>query len=119
MSGAAPDLGAVFDEHVASEFAIEDLTATMATMMPEPSVNHVPTMIGGVGGAAVAEFYAKYFIGHRPKDTTITRVTRTVGQSQVVDEMIVSFTHDIVVPALLPGVAPTGVAVRLPVVAVV
>jgi hypothetical protein len=30
------DLGAVFDEHVASEFDIKDIDATMRTMVKEP-----------------------------------------------------------------------------------
>jgi carboxymethylenebutenolidase len=35
-------------------------------------------------------------------------VSRTVGQGRVIDELIVSFTHDVEMPALLPGIAPTG-----------
>ncbi len=118
MSGSTYDLGAVFDEHVAEEFVAKDVAATMATMTPEPFVNHVPTMMGGVGGAAVAEFYDKHFIGHWPDDTTIAPVCRTVGSEKVVDEMIMNFTHDVPMDTLLPGVAPTGRAVRLPVVVV-
>jgi carboxymethylenebutenolidase len=45
----------------------------MATMAAEPFVNHVPTMMGGVGAGGVADFYDKYFIGHWPVDTTIIR----------------------------------------------
>lgn len=118
MSKIAYDLGALFDEHVADEFVERDLSATMATMTAEPFVNHVPTMMGGVGAAAVADFYGKHFIGHWPEDTTITPVSRTVGKDQVVDEMIISFTHDIPMDTFLPGVAPTGRTVRLPVVVV-
>ncbi|WP_264079002.1 hypothetical protein [Mycobacterium szulgai] len=73
------DLGTIFDEHVAHEFVTKDLAATMATMSAEPFVNHVPTMMGGVGAAGVADFYGKYFIGHWPADTTITPLSRTVG----------------------------------------
>jgi carboxymethylenebutenolidase len=118
MGESAYDLGAVFDEHVADEFVAKDVAATMATMTAEPFVNHVPTMMGGVGGEAVANFYEKYFIGHWPQDTTITPVSRTVGTDRVVDEMIMSFTHDIPMNTFLPGVAPTGRPVRLPVVVV-
>jgi carboxymethylenebutenolidase len=118
VSKQPDDLGAVFDEHVAEEFVAKDVAATMATMTEEPFVNHVPTMMGGVGGKAVAEFYENYFIGHWPQDTTITPVSRTVGGDRVVDEMIMSFTHDIPMNTFLPGVAPTGRPVRLPVVVV-
>jgi carboxymethylenebutenolidase len=76
------DLGAVFDTHVASEFVAQDVGATMSTMTDDPYVNHVPTMMGGVGREQVASFYQRHFIGHWPADTTITPVSRTQdGQS--------------------------------------
>lgn len=37
----------------------------------------------------------------------------------MVDELIVSFTHDIEVPWILPGVRPTDRAVQIPLVAIV
>jgi carboxymethylenebutenolidase len=118
MAETAHDLSAMFDEHVAHEFVTKDVAATMATMTADAFVNHVPTMMGGVGADALADFYAKYFVGHWPADTEIIPVCRTVGADRVVDEMIMSFTHDIPMPTFLPGVAPTGRAVRLPVVVV-
>jgi carboxymethylenebutenolidase len=108
-----PDIGAVFDEHVAAEFVDLDLDATMATMTDEPYVNHVPVMTGGVGREEVRAFYGQHFIGKWPADIEITPVSRTVGETQVVDELVLSFTHDIEMPQLLPGVAPTGKHVRL------
>jgi carboxymethylenebutenolidase len=44
----------------------------------------------------------------------VTQISRTVGQGRVIDELIASFTHDVEMPALLPGVAPTGRKVTLP-----
>ena len=41
-------------------------------------------------------------------------MSRTVGQHQVVDELIVSFTHDREMRVYLPGVVPTGRKVVLP-----
>ena len=119
MGDVAGDLSAIFDEHLADEFVAKDVAATMATMTADPYVNHVPTMMGGAGVEALTEFYDKHFIGHWPADTEIIPVSRTVGAQRLVDEMIMSFTHDIPMPAFLPGVAPTGRAVRLPVVVVV
>ena len=107
------DLGAVFDDHVAAEFVDMDLDATMATMTYDPYVNHVPVMTGGVGADGVRSFYGRHFIGKWPRDIEITPVSRTVGADQVVDELVLSFTHDIEMPQLLPGVAPTGKHVRL------
>lgn len=118
MARDAHDLSAIFDEHVADEFVAKDVAATMATMSAAPYVNHVPTMMGGVGADEVAAFYGEHFIGHWPADTAIIPVCRTVGADRVVDEMIMSFTHDIAMPTFLPGVAPTGRPVMLPVVVV-
>jgi carboxymethylenebutenolidase len=54
-----------------------------------------------------------------PADTKITPVCRTVGQRRVADEMIFSFTHDIEMDWMLPGIAPTGRRVEVPLVVVV
>jgi carboxymethylenebutenolidase len=107
------DLASVFDDHVAAEFVDMDLDATMATMTADPYVNHVPVMTGGVGFEGVRRFYGDYFIGKWPNDIEITPISRTVGENQVVDELVLSFTHDIEMPQLLPGVAPTGRPVQL------
>ena len=108
-----PDIGAVFDDHVAAEFVEMDLEATMATMTDDPYVNHVPVMTGGVGVEDVRRFYGDHFIGKWPRDIEITPVSRTVGEDQVVDELVLAFTHDIEMDQLLPGVAPTGRDVQL------
>jgi carboxymethylenebutenolidase len=109
----AHDLGAVFDDHVAAEFVDMDLDATMATMADDPYVYHLPAMTGGVGSESVRRFYGDHFIGKWPKDVAITPVSRTVGDHQVVDELVLSFTHDIEMPQLLPGVVPTRRHVKL------
>jgi len=108
------DIGAVLDEHMAAEFAHQDLDAAMATMTDDPYVYQVPVMTGGVGYEGVRDFYGQHFIGKWPRDTEVTPVSRTVGEDQVVDEVVVSFTHDIEMDHFLPGVPPTGRVVRLP-----
>lgn len=121
---AAPDVasdldpGAIFDAHCRAEFVDRSVDETMATMSDAPYVTHVPVMTGGHGRAQVREFYATSFIGHWPADTAIRQISRTVGQGRVVDEVIVSFTHDIEMPAILPGIAPTGRSVSVPFVVV-
>jgi carboxymethylenebutenolidase len=66
----------------------------------------------------VRRFYSSYFVGYWPADTQIKQISRTVGQGSVIDELIVSFTHDMQMPAMPPGVAPTGRKVELPHVAI-
>jgi carboxymethylenebutenolidase len=116
--GAAPDLGAVFDEHVASEFADKDLDATMRTMVEEPYVWHVPVLTGASGGEEVRRFYSTQLIGHTPADAVLHPISRTVSADRVIDEFVFEFTHDAEVPFMLPGVAPTGRKARVPTVVV-
>jgi hypothetical protein len=52
------DLGALFDGHVAREFADFDVDATMETMVAEPYVHCVATLAGGFGGREVRRFTA-------------------------------------------------------------
>jgi carboxymethylenebutenolidase len=108
-----PNLGAVFDKHVKSEFEDHDVDATMNTMVKEPYVHHVPTLTGGIGYNGVYSFYKNDFVGKMPADTKIVHVSRTVGKDQVVDELILSFTHDREIKVMLPGIPPTGKHVEL------
>ena len=112
-------LSAVFDAHLDAEFVTHDVDATMATMTDRPDLTHVPVMTGGSGRDEVRDFYSKYFIGRWPADLVITHLSRIIGQERVVDEFIASFTHDIEMPALLLGIAPTGRKAELPHVVVV
>ena len=88
-------------------------------MVAEPSVNHVPTMTGGRGHDAVRRFYRDHFIGGSPPDTSLTPVSRTIGQDQIVDEMIFAFTHTQTMDWMLPGIPPTGRRVEIPLVAII
>src|SRR5437667_195677 len=81
----AHDLGAVFDEHVASEFETKDIEATMRTMVDEPYVWHVPALTGASGGEAVRRFYISQFIGHTPADAVLHPISRTVSWDHVSD----------------------------------
>lgn len=109
-----PNLSVVFDRHIKHEFEDHDVDATMQTMTKEPYVHHVPMMTGGVGYQGVYNFYKNHFIGKMPADTKIVRISRTIGKDQVVDELIISFTHDREVEYMLPGVSPTGKYITLP-----
>ena len=117
--GPAYDLESLWEHHLHHEFTGRDTAATMATMVAEPYVNHIPTMTGGTGADALSRFYAEHFIPKMPKDTTLTPLSRTVGADRMVDEMIFSFTHNEEIDWMLPGVAPTGKTVSVPLVAIV
>ena len=113
------DLEKLWDEHTKYEFATPDVEATLATMVEDAYVNHVPVMTGGKGKSALRAFYSTDFIPCMPPDFKMTDVSRTVGENRLVDEMVISFTHTIEMPWILPGVAPTGRHVEVPLVAIV
>lgn len=108
-----------WDAHTSAEFVDRDVDATMATMTDDPVVVHVPTAVGACGLEAVRDFYATWFIGHQASDMQLSLSSRTVTAERVVDELVISFTHDTVIPWILPGVAPTGRRVVVPIVTVI
>jgi carboxymethylenebutenolidase len=113
------DLEALWEKHTLYEFSTRNVAATMRTMVAEPYVNHIPVMTGGVGGDELARFYAHHFIPKCPADFKLTPISRTIGVDRLVDEMLVSFTHDVEIDWMLPGVPPTGKYVEVPTVAIV
>jgi carboxymethylenebutenolidase len=113
------DLARLWEEHTNHEFATRDTEATLATMVDDAYVNHVPVLTGGAGKSALRTFYSVDFIPRMPPDTKLTPISRTVGNDQLVDEMIFSFTHTQEMPWMLPGVAPTNRYVEVALVAIV
>lgn len=113
------DLEDLWQAHCRHEFETRDVEATMATMVAEPYVNHIPTMTGGVGHDELKRFYKYHFIGVNPPDFRLTPVSRTIGADRIVDEFVVQFTHTTQIDWMLPGIPPTGREVSVPTVAIV
>jgi carboxymethylenebutenolidase len=119
LTTAQEKLLRLWEEHVRHEFATHNTEDTLATMVKDAYVNHIPVMTGGVGLEQLREFYSKRFIPQMPPDTEMVPISRTIGTDQLVDEMIFKFTHTIKMDWMLPGVAPTGKRVEVPLVAIV
>jgi carboxymethylenebutenolidase len=109
----------LWDRHASYEFAVKDANLAVSTMVDDARVMHLPTMSGGFGKENLRHYYADIFIPGIPADTTSELVARSVGDSLVVDELIMRMTHDQHIPFLLPGLAPTGKTVELAMVAIV
>jgi carboxymethylenebutenolidase len=109
----------LWEEHLKYEFETKNADDTIATMVEDSYVNHIPVMTGGSGHAALRTFYAAHFIPKMPPDMAMTPVSRTIGSDQLVDEMVISFTHTIEMDWMLPGIAPTGRRVEVPLVVIV
>ncbi|KAE8382278.1 hypothetical protein BDV26DRAFT_278077 [Aspergillus bertholletiae] len=94
LGGPYFDLEKIWDEHTWYEFGDRSVEKTMATMVQEPYVNHIPT------------------VGLRMH-------TRTIGTDRIIDEFIFGLTHNKEIDWLIPGIPPTGKALRIPFTSVV
>jgi carboxymethylenebutenolidase len=119
LTPAQETLQQLWEEHVRHEFNTRKHEETLATMVEDAYVNHIPVLTGGVGKDELREFYSKRFIPQIPPETEMTTISRTIGNDQLVDEMVFKFTHTIQMDWMLPGIAPTGKRVEVPLVAII
>jgi carboxymethylenebutenolidase len=117
--GPVYDLNALWELHCHYEFVSRDVDSILPTMVDAPYVNHVPTMTGGVGHDELKRFYKYHFVHSNPADTRFIPVSRTIGADRIVDEFVFCATHDREIDWLLPGLAPTGKYIEIPMLAVI
>jgi carboxymethylenebutenolidase len=116
---APNELERLWEEHLAGEFTTKDVEATLATMVDDASVDHIPVHSGGTGKDALRVFYRDVFIPSWPDDLEQTAINRVIGDGQIVDEIRTCFTHDRPMEWFLPGVPPTHRRIEIDIVAVV
>ncbi|PNP49649.1 hypothetical protein THARTR1_09660 [Trichoderma harzianum] len=109
LGGPDFDLEAIWEEHCYWEFEARSVAQTMATMVAEPYVNHIPTMTGGIGREKLTAFY----------HTHLKTVSRTIGPDRIIDEFIFCCTHTRQIPFLVPGVPVTNKPLAIPMVGVI
>jgi carboxymethylenebutenolidase len=115
----SPALEKIWAEHIAGEFVTKDVEATLATMVHDAVVNHVPVSTGGRGKEQLRAFYRDVFIPSWPDDLQMTLTNRVVGEGQLVEELHLRFTHSRRMDWFLPGVEPTNKVVDIDLVVVV
>ena len=76
---AAFDLPQLWGEHIRHEFQTRSTDDTIATMVEDAYVNHVPVLTGGSGKAELRAFYATHFIPKMPPDLEMVPISRTIG----------------------------------------
>jgi carboxymethylenebutenolidase len=113
------ELESLWAEHLKGEFETKDVEATLATMLDDASVDHVPVHTGGCGKAALRVFYRDVFIPSWPDDLQMKLINRVVGQDQLVEELKLTFTHKERMDWFLPSVPPTNKRVQIDLVVVV
>jgi carboxymethylenebutenolidase len=119
MSDQQETLARLWEDHLRHEFDTRSTENTLATMVEDAYVNHVPVSTGGFGKAELREFYAAHFIPKMPPDLKMTSISRTIGRDQLVEELVLDFTHTIEIDWMLPGIAPTGRRIEIALVVVV
>ena len=112
-------LARLWEEHIRYEFETKNTDDTIATMVEDAYVNHVPVMTGGFGKPELRQFYAAHFVPKMPPDLQMTSVSRTIGTDQLVEEIVLKFTHTVEVDWMLPRLPPTGRPVEVGLVVVV
>jgi carboxymethylenebutenolidase len=119
LTPAQEGLARLWEVHMRHEFVTRDVEETVETMLDDAYVNHIPVLTGGIGKAALREFYARHFIPRMPADLELIPLSRMIGSDRLVDEMLVTFTHTVEMNWMLPGIPPTGRRVEVPLVAIV
>jgi carboxymethylenebutenolidase len=112
-------LETIWAAHIDGEFVSKDVEATLATMVDDASVNHVPVGTGGRGKEQLRAFYRDVFIPSWPDDLDMKLTNRVLGDSQLVEELHLRFTHKKQMDWFLPGVPQTGRVVDIDLVVVV
>ena len=110
---------AVWQQHTYAEFVTKDVGAAIDTMTDDAHVLNVPVGTGGYGKDAVRVFYGTSFIPNIPADLNAVPISQTIGGDRLVEEAVYSFTHDILMEWMIPGVPPTGKRVEVVVVGII
>ena len=114
LTAAQEALRDLWEEHIRCELSSPSTENTLATMAVDAYVNHIPVLTGGVGYEELRDFYSSRFILQMPPDTEMISISRTIGNDQLVDEMVFKFTHTIKMDWMSPGIAATGKGVEIP-----
>ena len=103
----------VWDAHTHQEFALASAEGAVQTLTDDASVTIVPLGISASGKPNVFAYYRDSMVCAIPPDMSATRMSRTINDERIVDEISFTFTHTLVLPWILPGLAPTGRTITL------
>lgn len=112
-------INGLWEAHLASEFAHKDTNEALGTMTAHPRVTIMPTMIGGHGRDELRTFYSKHFLNQLPPDIEVVPLSRTIGETRIVDELVIRFTHTIQMDWVLPGIPATHKRIEFAMVVIV
>src|ERR1700720_4193242 len=99
---------AAWEQHPYAEFGLKDPEAALASMTEDPYVLNIPSGTGGVGRAAVHQFYADQMLPNLPPDLELVSLSQIFGDDRIVEEFVIRFTHTLKMDWMLPGVSATN-----------
>jgi carboxymethylenebutenolidase len=102
--------------HLTGEFSRRDVEESLATMVEDATVCHVPTGSGGTGKVALRRYYRDEFIPSIPEDWTHTLTNRLATERGIAEEARLRFHHTRQMDWFLPGIAPTGKLIEIDIV---
>ena len=100
------EVARIRDAFHAAIYSTPDLGAALSFAAAGCTVVNVPSGSGATG-EDLRRYLAEDVLPHLPTGLTFRRMSRTSDRWRVAQEDMVSFTHDVEVPWLLPGEAPT------------
>ena len=113
MSDFEKEMIGFLEDHVAAEMQ-GDLEGTMATMSEQPHLLNVSNMMGGDNYEEVKKFYKNHLVGKFfPPDVQMNRISITIGSKQIVEELVITFTHTQEVEWLIPNIKPTNSKLKI------
>ncbi|KAF2841475.1 dienelactone hydrolase-like protein [Patellaria atrata CBS 101060] len=112
------ELEPILEDNIEKKYRARDPSKILSTMTSIPHVSHIPTLTGGVGREDLEDFYTNFFLPPPPSLTT-RLLSRTIGVDRIVDELYVTFKHDVQIDWILPGIPPTGKYVEIAMVIIV
>lgn len=102
--------------HLAGEFSHHNVEESLATMLEDASVCHVPTGSGGRGKQVLRGYYRDEFIPSIPEDWTLTLSNRLATDQGIAEEAQLRFHHNKQMDWFLPGIPPTGKLIEVDIV---
>jgi carboxymethylenebutenolidase len=102
--------------HLNGEFTDRNEEESLATMVEDAAVCHMPTDSGGKGKTELRRYYRDEFIPSIPEDWNITLKNRVATDTCIAEEAKLRFHHTRQMDWFLPGIAPTGKLIEIDIV---
>ena len=97
-----------WEDHITGEFVTRDVEKSLATMVEDASVMHMPTRSGGKGKTELRAYYRDMFIPSIPTEWEHTMTNRVMTENTIVEEARVRLRHTKQMEWFLPGIPPTN-----------